>query len=141
MFTEASNTKKQGDMGLGAAIAFFTAKGWSVSIPLTDSQDYDLIVDDPTKGLQRISIKTTSCYRHGSFIVGLRVCGGNSKRNYVHKLATEVKYAMLFMLTSAGDIYYMPKPNVTGGIALGKKYQCFKVKTAQSKFDSCPAHQ
>ncbi len=49
----AKNSKKQGDIGLGAAIAYFTFKGFTVSIPLTDSQDYDLVVDDGHK-LSRI---------------------------------------------------------------------------------------
>ena len=37
------NSKRQGNIGIGAAIAWFTVHGYTVSIPLTDSQDYDLI--------------------------------------------------------------------------------------------------
>lgn len=40
------NPKKQGDAGLGVAIGWFTTHGYTMSVPLTDSQDYDLIVDD-----------------------------------------------------------------------------------------------
>lgn len=43
---EQVNSKKQGDVGLGTDISFFTQRGWTVSIPLTDSQDYDLVVDE-----------------------------------------------------------------------------------------------
>ena len=43
--TKFSNSKKQGDWGLGRAIAYFTLKEYTVSVPLTESQDYDLIVD------------------------------------------------------------------------------------------------
>ncbi len=40
------NTNKQkGNTGLGIAIAYYTSNGYTVSIPLNDTQDYDLIVD------------------------------------------------------------------------------------------------
>lgn len=59
MFNNAGNSKQQGDVGLGAAIGWFTSKGYTVCIPLTDSQDYDLVVE--TKGkLEKVQVKTTS---------------------------------------------------------------------------------
>ena len=30
---------------MGIAIGYFVAQGYTVSVPLTDSQDYDLIID------------------------------------------------------------------------------------------------
>ena len=36
------NSKKQGDIGLGIAIGWFATQGYTVCVPLTDSQDYDL---------------------------------------------------------------------------------------------------
>ena len=40
------NTNKQkGNCGLGMAIAYFSTNGYTVSIPLNDTQDYDLIVE------------------------------------------------------------------------------------------------
>lgn len=42
---EHKNSKKQGDAGLGEAIAYFTRLGYTVQLPLTDSQDYALVVD------------------------------------------------------------------------------------------------
>ena len=41
-----ADPRRQRDAGLGLAIAWFTAAGWTVSVPLTDSQPYDLVVDD-----------------------------------------------------------------------------------------------
>ena len=38
------NSLKQGNAGLGKAIAYFTINGYGVCIPLTDSEDWDLIV-------------------------------------------------------------------------------------------------
>ena len=34
--------KEKGNSGLGMAIAYFTTSGYIVSIPLNDTQDYDL---------------------------------------------------------------------------------------------------
>ena len=45
MFENATNSKKQGDIGMCYAMAYYSKLGWTISIPITDSQDYDLIVD------------------------------------------------------------------------------------------------
>jgi len=38
------NTKKQGDAGVGMAIGWCVSVGWTVCVPLTDSQEYDLVI-------------------------------------------------------------------------------------------------
>lgn len=38
------------------AIAYYSKLGWTISIPVTDSQDYDLIVDTGTK-LLKVQVK------------------------------------------------------------------------------------
>ena len=48
----------QGNIGLGKAIEYFTSWGIPVSIPLNDTQKYDLIADFDNK-LQRISVRTS----------------------------------------------------------------------------------
>ena len=37
--------KEKGNSGLGMAIAYYSCNGYIVSVPLNDTQDYDLIVD------------------------------------------------------------------------------------------------
>ena len=59
MFENAINSKKQGDIGMCYAIAYFSKMGYTVSIPITDSQDYDLIIDNGT--LLKVQVKTTRC--------------------------------------------------------------------------------
>lgn len=39
------SNKNIGNSSLGIAIAYFTNKNYTVSIPLNDTQDYDLIVE------------------------------------------------------------------------------------------------
>ncbi len=38
-------TQRKGDRATATAIASFTSRGWDVSIPLTESAAYDLVVD------------------------------------------------------------------------------------------------
>lgn len=45
-------------MGLGRAIAYYTANCIPVLLPLNDTQKYDLVVDKDGK-LLRVSVKTT----------------------------------------------------------------------------------
>ena len=37
--------KQKGNSGLGIAIAYFSINGYTVLIPLNDTQDYDLVVE------------------------------------------------------------------------------------------------
>lgn len=41
--------KEKGNSSLGIAIAYFSTNGYTVSIPLNDTQDYDLIVEKENK--------------------------------------------------------------------------------------------
>ena len=43
-----NSNKEKGNTGLGIAIAYYSANGYTVSIPLNDTQDYDFIVDKDT---------------------------------------------------------------------------------------------
>ena len=40
-----STNKQKGNTALGIAIAYFSINGYTVSIPLNDTQDYDLIAE------------------------------------------------------------------------------------------------
>ena len=55
---EQKNSRKQGDVGLGYAIAYFTKIGATVCSPLTDNQKYDLVFEE-NDILKKISIRTT----------------------------------------------------------------------------------
>ena len=65
------NTKKQGDIGLGQAIGYFTSLGFTVSVPLTDSQEYDLIVDNGFS-LNRVQVKRCTYKRKGNYVLNSR---------------------------------------------------------------------
>ena len=52
--------KEKGNSGLGMAIAYFSTNGYVVSIPLNDTQDYDLIIEKDGK-LKTVQVKSTGC--------------------------------------------------------------------------------
>lgn len=45
MLKDKKNSRKQGDAGLGIAIGWFAKQEWTICFPLTDNQDYDLVVE------------------------------------------------------------------------------------------------
>lgn len=126
MFNQA-NTKKQGDVGVGQAIAWFTCHSYTVSIPLTDSQDYDLIVDKEDK-LYRVQVKTASYKNeYGIYEVSLTVKGGNRSGSGRIKSFDKSKVDLLFILTSDKEVYVIPSDIVgENSINLGKKVQEYK---------------
>lgn len=62
MFENVINSKKQGDVGMCYAIAYYSKLGWTVSIPITDSQDYDLLVENTDNNIFKSFKFKTSRY-------------------------------------------------------------------------------
>ena len=74
--------KEKGNSGLGMAIAYFTTNGYIVSIPLNDTQDYDLIIEKNGE-LRTVQVKATGCKTaSGTYQVALKSCGGTNGRTY-----------------------------------------------------------
>ncbi len=130
MFNRCSNSKKKGDAGLGAAIAYFTLSGVCVSVPLTDSQDYDLVIEVEGE-LKKLQVRTTD-YKNpsGNYVVNMKICGGNSKSNFIQKVGTDLIYDYLFVLTSDGSRYFIERSAISGirsNLTLSKKYDGHRV--------------
>lgn len=123
MLKDRENSRKQGDVGLGAAISWFTSLGYTTCIPLTDSQKYDLVVDIDNE-LKRIQIKTTYYKRDGKYEVMIKTCGGNKNNNSMHTFDNTAS-DYLFILTESGAKYLIPTSQITAkhGIVLGDKYK------------------
>ena len=123
------NSRHQGNVGLATAIAWFANNGYLPLIPLTDSQDYDLVVDDGTR-LYKVQIKTTYHLNgNGYYMANLRVMGGNRSGTGKVKHFDPRKVDLLFVLTEAGDQYVIPANEVMArsAISLGEAYQQYKV--------------
>lgn len=122
------NTKKQGDMGLGVAIFHFTNLGQTVAIPLTDSQDYDLIVD-LDNSLKKIQIKSCS-FKRKYYEVNLSVKGGNRTSTGNIKRFNNSNCDYLFIVTDKFEKYLIPTKNLLAkcNLVLGPKYQKYLLK-------------
>ena len=119
----------QGNIGLGKAIEYFTSLQYPVSIPLNDTQKYDLIVDMNGE-LKKISVKTSrNKTQYGTYTVNLRNCGGASGKGKVRPFDnTSCDY--IFILTGNDKLYLIPANiiNSTNAINVGKKYTEYEVK-------------
>ncbi len=105
-------------MGLGQAIAYFTSEGYSVALPLTESQRYDLIVDDGDR-LYRVEVKSTNYKRkNGSYAVQLATCGGNQSWNKKKKFLSSIDCDLLFVYRLDGVRYVIPVERVDGKASL-----------------------
>lgn len=111
---------------MGIAIWYFVAQGYTVSVPLTDSQDYDLIID--TSGwLKSVQVKTTRFKKLDKYIVNLKVSGWN-RTGTTTKLFTENNSDFLFVLTEQGTKYLIPNINLPWrSLMLGKQQDKFIV--------------
>lgn len=99
---------RQGNIGLGMAIAYYTSKCVPVMIPLNDTQRYDLVVDLDGE-LKRVSVKTTQGLNKSSkyFIVQLKNCGGSSGKSKIRNFSKE-DCDILFVLTKSQIMYEIP---------------------------------
>ena len=116
------SNKEIGNSSLGIAIAYFTCNGYVTSIPLNDTQDYDLIVEK--EGIMyRVQVKGTSFKtKYGIYQVALKSSGGTKGKFY--KTVTDTKVELLFIVTKELTKYLIPvdvfKNKYT--LNLGKEY-------------------
>ena len=87
-------TQRKGDIATARAVARFTAMGFDVAIPLTESAAYDLIVDNGER-LARVQCKFVSGKQ-----VDLRRIHSNA-HGYVVKRTAAGAYDWLYVLDSS----------------------------------------
>ncbi len=123
-----NSNKEKGNSGLGMAIAYFTTNGYVVSIPLNDTQDYDLVIEKDGI-LKTIQVKSTNCKtKYGNYQVALKSCGGTKGRTY--KTLIDTKIDFLFVLNEKLEMYLIPKDKISNKSTLNlcDKYIKYKVK-------------
>ena len=122
-----STNKEKGNAGLGIAIAYFSSNGYTVSIPLNDTQDYDLIIDKNNK-LSKIQVKSTSCKtKYEVYQVTLKSCGGTKGTTYKTLIDTNIDE--IFIVTDKLDLYIIPINFIQNKSTLNlcSKYENFKI--------------
>jgi hypothetical protein len=114
--------KDKGRCGLSLAIAYFGSNGYTVSIPLNDTQDYDLIIDKDDI-LSRVSVKFTGRKCEENYTVDLRSCGGSNGAK-VYSNFIDSNASLLFVVTEEPKLYLIPKEkvNTTTQITLSGLY-------------------
>lgn len=120
--------RQKGNCGLGMAIAYFSTNDYTVSIPLNDTQDYDLIVEK-NGILQRVQVKSTGCIgKCGNYQVALKSCGGTKGKTY--KTVIETNVELLFILAENKNMYLIPRETIENysTLSLCEKYERFRVK-------------
>ncbi len=122
-----STNKEKGNSGIGVAIGYFTTEGNIVSIPINDTQDYDLVVDIENS-LKKVQVKaTTEKERSGATRVSLASNGGTKGVRY--KTVSETDIDLVFVVNELQEKWIIPKEIVTVKtyLTLGKKYSRYKV--------------
>ena len=122
------SNKEKGNSGLGMAIAYFSSNGYVVSIPLNDTQDYDILVD---KGgfISKVQVKATGCKtKNNIYQVALKSCGGTKEKEYKTLVNTNIDY--VFILNADLKMYLIPKNEIKNKstINLGKKMDKYIVE-------------
>lgn len=124
-----SNTKEKGRAGLSAAIAYFGMNGYTVAVPLNDTQDYDIVVEKDDV-FYKVQCKSTGKRApNGHYIVKLESWGGaNGGTRYCRVKNSSIH--LLFVLTEDKDMYVIPKSDIVTDAQLTlndeyKKYQVF----------------
>lgn len=125
--------KEKGNTGLGIAIAYYSMNGYTVSIPLNDTQDYDLIVDK-NNILKKVQVKATSCKtRYNKYQVTLKSYGGTKGKTY--KTIIDTSIDEVFIVTGNMDIFILPIEEIKNRstINLCRKYEKFRIDSALLK--------
>lgn len=134
--------KKQGNVGVARAVYEYTRMGFAVLAPLSDSDKYDLVIDDGTK-LKKVQVKTSRCKKKDytgrgrnttGYAVQLATTGGNTKSN-TRRLRQVGDYDLLFVLIEDGRCWSIPASvlGATGQLQVGAegpraKYNEYEVK-------------
>ena len=121
-----STNKQKGNTALGVAIAYFTSNNYTVSIPLNDTQDYDLIVEKDGI-LEIVQVKSSGCKnKAGNYQVALKSCGGTKGNTY--KTFINTKVDLLFIFLEDHSIYLIPRADSsnTSTITITSKYSKYK---------------
>lgn len=119
--------KDKGRTGLALAIGYFGSHGYTVSIPLNDTQDYDLLVDDGNQIL-KISVKATAqIASSGVSIVSLRNTGGTKGTVYGREVDKNIDF--VFVVNNKSEMWLLPKIILTtNSMSLGEKYNQYKLE-------------
>ncbi len=97
-----STNKDKGRAGMALGIAYFGANGYTVNIPLNDTQWYDFIVEKDGK-FQTVQCKATGSENN---VIQLKSCGGTKGQAYDSVLNHSLDY--LFCIDKDQNMFVIP---------------------------------
>ena len=87
--------------------------GYTVCLPITEQQDFDLVVVQRQEPALKVQVKTTSNVKpSGHFNVQLRTCGGN-RTTFASKNFDRCMADVVIITTAAGVSYLIPRNEIT----------------------------
>ena len=117
------DNKQKGNLAIASAIRHFVSVGYTVSIPLSDTAKYDLVVEkDGT--FQKVQCKYAGHERNPDiFSVPLYVSGGNRSAGNRRVKYQQGDFDILFALCANGRVYVIPFQRIVGQttINIGRK--------------------
>lgn len=124
-----TTNKEKGRAGLSMRIAYFGSNVYNVSIPLNDTQDYDLIVEKDNN-FQKVQCKSTGKMNKNKlfYIVKLDSYGGFNGGTY-YGTVKDGTADLLFILTANKDMYLIPTDIIIQArtLTLTNDYNKYKV--------------
>ncbi len=125
------NTKQLGDIGVAAAILYYSQQERTVLVPMGDSARYDLAVDIDGV-LKRVQCKTTNHRTsHGVPVVGLSTQGGNRSWDGQKKMISAEECDLVFVHVLGGPSYEFPVERTAGkaSLNLGTLQEAYRVSS------------
>ena len=102
------NRKQIGRIGLSMAINYFTLQGYTVSLPMNDTQWYDIVIEKDGK-FETVQCKATQTEEN---IIDFRSTGGTNGKVYDNLLNhSELDY--LFCVNKNLDMWLIPIKDIT----------------------------
>ena len=123
--------RRQGDAGELSAINWLSEAGALVAKPLFEAPDYDLIADFGDR-IDRVQVKTSTCWAKNRFVVSLCTRGGNQSWNGIVKRLDATRCDSLFVHVGDGRRWYIPAGALGGGSGIvlgGPKYAEYEVES------------
>jgi hypothetical protein len=122
------DNKQKGNLAAASAIKYFVSAGYAVSIPMTDTAKYDLVVEQDGK-FQAIQCKYAGYEgNQGLYSVPLYVSGGNRSAGNRRIKYQEHDFDLLYVLCANGREYVIPFEVIAGQttVNVGRKHQWSK---------------
>ena len=125
--------RRQGDAGELSAVNWLFLAGADVYVPLFTNPDVDLVADFGDH-VDRVQVKTSTCWEKNRFVVTVCTRGGNQSWNGLVKRIDPSRCDMVFVHVGDGRRWYVPATALGGGWSIrvgGPRYAEYEVEPGE----------